>query len=588
MANKQVAHIKAKLEGGNVGEVLDVYDETALHSVDIANNLTTTTTGKALDATQGKALKDQVDGISSNLSTEITTRATQDSVLSARMDTFASLPSGSTSGNAELLDIRVGANATTYSSAGDAVRGQATDLKRAINAEYPSKGASDFTWEIGKTITSSGVVSTAAETALTDLFSVNPGDVIFNMSNITGMNDNNTIFYVHEYVSNVWQKRTLVASGTSLTLGSTTDGVRIVFGYAGSAGNTETQEDVNANFGVQIITEVAKKSEFNELAAVLNQAITTDYRNGSAVTNGSDYDTLTTPGNYYVTSAANAQTMTNCPVSVSHRVIIFTTSTTAQVKQIVIANAGKAPIYIRNIGEAWYRLAVTADTLVTSDSQITTNNLPADDFNDIAGNLIYTMSGTATAAMSNHPRGTDNVAGADADYGSPQGTSISFKGATYNDDTAEVQMFFGQSGGNFSQPIMNFRTKFFSNNQWQWSPWAQFAGLFGVVRATNTFIQESRIQAGTADFDDMDNAPNNTIYQIDLDAVSMAHNPISGRSCVLITLSPSFVSNHGSLQLCGGLEVNDSYTPQLYFRYGYRQSVSEFRWTNWVKIAGQS
>lgn len=54
-------------------------------------------------------------------------------VLKARMDTFASLPDGSTSGNAELIDIRVGYNGTTYPSAGDAVRGQVSELKNYLD-----------------------------------------------------------------------------------------------------------------------------------------------------------------------------------------------------------------------------------------------------------------------------------------------------------------------------------------------------------------------------------------------------------------------------------------------------------------------
>lgn len=60
MPNRKIKHIVAKLVGASTEETLDVYDVDAVHTSDVANNLTTTSEGYVLDARQGKALNDSL------------------------------------------------------------------------------------------------------------------------------------------------------------------------------------------------------------------------------------------------------------------------------------------------------------------------------------------------------------------------------------------------------------------------------------------------------------------------------------------------------------------------------------------------
>ena len=71
---------------------------------------------------------ERIDAMMRTLTAQVSAFASDIAVLEARMDTFTNLAEGSTTGDAELVDARIGVNGKVYPNVGDAIRGQISSV----------------------------------------------------------------------------------------------------------------------------------------------------------------------------------------------------------------------------------------------------------------------------------------------------------------------------------------------------------------------------------------------------------------------------------------------------------------------------
>lgn len=96
----------------------------------INDNAAAINTEKDNRITADNSISERVSDTEDLINNEIGNREAADAVINARIDSIIALDPGSTTGDAELMDIRIGANGITYPTAGDAVRGQVSDINK--------------------------------------------------------------------------------------------------------------------------------------------------------------------------------------------------------------------------------------------------------------------------------------------------------------------------------------------------------------------------------------------------------------------------------------------------------------------------
>lgn len=340
---------------------------------------------------------------------------------------------------------------------------------------------------------------------------------------------------------------------------------------------------------IEITKDVSELSE--DIAYLTKNTATLDSDNAETIPANSDADTYTTVGNYKVSSTTVAETIANLPENISGRLTVYESYMPNRLLQTFVTTTSVPRLYVRSYnGSKWYdweRITTASNvaemlknSIVSSNILITKNNYTEyfTDFDDIPVNTVYAIE--QDVPLLNSPPGNIVVDHAGETSGYMAGTVLTCSGNSTS-VRACFQVFFGQTSMQ-NQSVMCFRSGYPSDGVIKWYPWQTFSDRKALT-ATNIAVRKEIAQDVLPD---MDNAEINSIYQIDLDCDegTILNNPNPGKSCVLITFGFSHTSRHGMVQMCFGLGG----ATKMFYRYGYKQSSTEYRWTDWEKVRTES
>lgn len=114
-------------------DTLKKYVDDYFVNLDVQTEINNKLDTMASDGTLSNVIEPYFTEFTNSFNQQLINQSNEIQTLKSRVDEVTTTPSGSTTDNAELIDIRVGANGTTYPNAGDSVRTQISLLQGEIN-----------------------------------------------------------------------------------------------------------------------------------------------------------------------------------------------------------------------------------------------------------------------------------------------------------------------------------------------------------------------------------------------------------------------------------------------------------------------
>lgn len=197
------------------------------------------------------------------------------------------------------------------------------------------------------------------------------------------------------------------------------------------------------------------------------------------------------------------------------------------------------------------------------------NDFPINKIVHIAGNLMPTDG----------PRGYVDIGHNNMDSGTYSAVVLTYSAKTNTSAIVQICVLYNDNYAYDKKPRTATRYGRIVNGATVWTEWSTMSENT-VLHASDKVVDINSYQ--TVTFSDFNDAPPNTMYQVDLNCGStILNNPSPGNSGMLMTLAFSPIQRHALVQHHYALEGADI---AMYIRYSYKQNTDVFIWTPWKKV----